>query len=74
VGVVTEISLLIGNQPVVGLVTEISLLIGNQPVVGVVTEICLLAGPPDRTGGYQSALVDKFGDIPSHCYHTWSTS
>jgi hypothetical protein len=40
-----------------------SLLIGNQPVLGAAKEMSLLRGPPDSTGGCQSALVDKLGVI-----------
>jgi hypothetical protein len=34
----------------------------------------LLTGPPDSTGGCQSALVDKFGVSPSDTIVPWSTS
>jgi hypothetical protein len=37
-------------------------------------EMSLLTGPPDSTGGCQSALVDKLGVNPNQCHHPWSTS
>jgi hypothetical protein len=36
-------------------------------------EMSLLTGPPDSTGGYQSALVDKLGVSLSQYHHPWST-
>jgi hypothetical protein len=42
---------------------------GNQLVLGPATEMSLLTGPPDSTGGSQSALVDKLGVNPNVIIH-----
>jgi hypothetical protein len=51
-----------------------TLLTGNQPVLGAATVMSLLTGPPDSTGGCQSALAVKLGVSPSQYHHPWSTS
>jgi hypothetical protein len=41
-----------------------------SPILLLVPEMSLLTGPPDSTGGCQSALVDELGFIPSQYHHT----
>jgi hypothetical protein len=41
-----------------------------SPILLLAPEISLLTGPPDSTGGCQSALVDKLGVSPSGYHHT----
>jgi hypothetical protein len=40
------------------------LLAGNQPILAAAREISLRTGPLGRTGGCQSAIVDKLGVSP----------
>jgi hypothetical protein len=45
-----------------------------SPILLLAPEMPLLTGPPDRTGGCQSALVDKLGVSPVDIIIPWSTS
>jgi hypothetical protein len=40
-----------------------------SPIILLATEMPLLTGPPDSTGGCQSALVNELGVIPSRYHH-----
>jgi len=40
-----------------------------SPILLLAPEMSLLTGPPDSTGGCQSALVDKLGVSPSRYHH-----
>jgi hypothetical protein len=40
------------------------------PILILAPEMSLLTGPPDSTGGCQSALVDELGVSPSRYHHT----
>jgi hypothetical protein len=42
----------------------------SSPILLFAPEISLLTGPPDSTGGCQSALVDELGVSPSRYHHT----
>jgi hypothetical protein len=42
----------------------------TSPILLLAPEMSLLTGPPDSTGGCQSALVDKLGVSPSRYHHT----
>jgi hypothetical protein len=41
-----------------------------SPILLLAPEMSLLSGPPDSTGGCQSALVDKLRVSPSRDHHT----